>query len=983
MANIVHAHQWDEGNSQYFVSLSPVRDELGLYESVYSNGSYSTSKKSGISDFDTLHCYGYSPVERGLACAGQTNGTVNLTNLLRSELPTLRLRPKQSRPCNSVSFNSNGLMAAGFDKVRNDNCLMVWNIEHYARTSSHSSQGEDSYKTPLESYLPNEVVSSVAFLKDSPSVLLCGSYKFIRELDLRSPSHNYQCASKSSPLISVNPFNDNVFASYSETGAMALWDRRQMRTGFANSEPVLSMNRVLGDKKNAQGSFRFSLVHQNEFATLNEGDLLRRWQIGIVPAMPELGIRRPFYGNTTASSGGGTSGAGGSGTAFSGPEQVPQTPEHGPRSQSYMSTNDTLFISSVLDHKTHYDKVAGFDYAGDATNANAVSFMCIRQSGQVFRMKIKESPDATSFDPQNEIAIVDPERVVLINPSDSARGRASTSSAGQQNDKYHRKQSYASEDMDEDSDGDERRDSRASQTDRKGSYNEQTEEELAIQDQQEGLLDAAAVLDGDISSIIYKRAQAGYAFDCEKNIEILDSLHGDNYLKYVWQWLRSASRAEAKGAMLSKKLDLGFEGVLGIWEGSAGLKGQARHIESGPISEKDFAAAMNEMLAKSTYPAFISHAVAGGPKQAYRRLCLRVAGWNFGLAQLETKLQELEENGQYEKAAGWAVFHGDVDRAVQSLASSNKERLRLISTAVAGYGAYKDSDSNNPWREQCRKLASDLGNPYLRAIFAFIADGSWTDVLDESSLPLVERLGIALRFLPDDELSSFLTRVTARTIRNGDLEGIMLTGITPRAVDLLQSYVDKTSDVQTAALITAFGVPRYFASDKIKAWTEEYRMLLNSWRMFSQRARLDVTRNKLSRNGKGTPMIKPPPRQIYLRCSHCKKTIGGKSTPKEAGIKGKTVAAEASGRCPHCNSPLPRCVICLLPIGSSSPLNKVKGDGVAFSITNQYDQWPTFCLSCNHGLHAGHAKEWFARHDVCPVPDCSCLCNSKSPYKRT
>jgi hypothetical protein len=33
-----------------------------------------------------------------------------------------------------------------------------------------------------------------------------------------------------------------------------------------------------------------------------------------------------------------------------------------------------------------------------------------------------------------------------------------------------------------------------------------------------------------------------------------------------------------------------------------------------------------------------------------------------------------------------------------------------------------------------------------------------------------------------------------------------------------------------------------------------------------------------------------------------------------------------------------------------------------------------FCLNCNHGMHAGHAKDWFSRHKVCPVPDCECNC---------
>ena len=49
-------------------------------------------------------------------------------------------------------------------------------------------------------------------------------------------------------------------------------------------------------------------------------------------------------------------------------------------------------------------------------------------------------------------------------------------------------------------------------------------------------------------------------------------------------------------------------------------------------------------------------------------------------------------------------------------------------------------------------MALELDDPYLRAIFAFIADDDWWDVLDESSLSLRERLGIALCFLSDKDL---------------------------------------------------------------------------------------------------------------------------------------------------------------------------------------------------------------------------------------
>lgn len=37
-----------------------------------------------------------------------------------------------------------------------------------------------------------------------------------------------------------------------------------------------------------------------------------------------------------------------------------------------------------------------------------------------------------------------------------------------------------------------------------------------------------------------------------------------------------------------------------------------------------------------------------------------------------------------------------------------------------------------------------------------------------------------------------------------------------------------------------------------------------------------------------------------------------------------------------------------------------------------YNRWFNFCLICNHGSHAGHAKEWFSKHTLCPVPECEC-----------
>lgn len=38
-------------------------------------------------------------------------------------------------------------------------------------------------------------------------------------------------------------------------------------------------------------------------------------------------------------------------------------------------------------------------------------------------------------------------------------------------------------------------------------------------------------------------------------------------------------------------------------------------------------------------------------------------------------------------------------------------------------------------------------------MFAFLASGDWRDVVDESGLPLKDRVAVALRFLSDHEVS--------------------------------------------------------------------------------------------------------------------------------------------------------------------------------------------------------------------------------------
>ena len=293
-------------------------------------------------------------------------------------------------------------------------------------------------------------------------------------------------------------------------------------------------------------------------------------------------------------------------------------------------------------------------------------------------------------------------------------------------------------------------------------------------------------------------------------------------------------------------------------------------------------------------------------------------------------------DGPLDQLAFYAIADNDVDRAVEIL-SRGDSTLRIMAAAIAGYNASKGQEQRSRvWKESCKRLATELDSPYIRAIFAYVSHG-WHDVLDEQSLTLKERLIIAIKYLKEDDLTSTLADIQRTETAEGNLEGLLLTGITYDAIQLLQTYVDRTADVQTAALIASYR-PELYEDRRVRAWIEDYRHLLNSWGMFHIRCRFDVERNKRKMEA---GITRNPPRQVFVRCHHCNANIG------RSGKKVK------STQCPNCRKALPRCALCLLPCGND--------------LIN-------FCLSCGHSLHSDHAAEWFQGHSLCPVPGCSCQC---------
>lgn len=959
MSGDIYRVHWDY--SPQFIAVNPLGDEVVLYEADETPNLSVIAKRGG---FDNIQCSSYSYYHPGITGVGQINGNVNVFDLTQSTSTILKFRPKQARPCNDLTFGG-GLVAAAFDKGRQDNSLQLWNIERGSNPQGANSQ----VSKPVLSYIPNEAVLSTIFYPESQHSLLCGSYKYLREIDTRSDVPVFQLATKCTLGLTVDPFDTHMFLSLGEDGSLAIWDRRRLSSAVTGTRhnvsetPILQFNKLLElSRKNSSPCFRYSGIRRGEFSSIFNGELIRRWHTGMVPA-----------------------------SSISPPQPLNDTVLSSLKAQSsqlYKPLEDSLFVSLVLDVKADYSRVISFDYAPSAHSNTSTNFVCMRQSGLVFQMPVVECIESLDFNSSNEFSIVGSDGALTKFLNDTTEDQSTTDLVliNRVNDF-----SLSNNDLKR------LRDDIESTVDDEESP-ERTEDDNHVneEDEDDGVplngpgmwkyLDTSEVLKNDICWTVRRRAILGYGHDCEKNIRVLESIDNiDNQLalRNTWKWLSLAKKSLDKGTMVSNGVDLGFLGVLGIWNGIEKLTNPKRFSvdPSANLSDQFFSNTIKLIVNSKGKKAAAIHIPSNSERKAQRKLCLIVSGWYFSDEEFDERLNILMSLGFYEKAAGWAVFHGHVDRAVEILSLLKKERLRLIATAVAAYLAYKNSNVNSPWKDQCRKMASELDNPYLRAIFAFIADNDWWDVLDEHSLPLRERLGVALRFLSDKDLTVYLNRIADYVVSKGELEGLILTGITARGIDLIQSYVDRTSDVQTAALMASFGSPRYLSDNRINHWIDCYRNLLNSWSLFKIRAKFDVQRTKLSKTNAGTVTLAAAPKQVYLQCSRCNKNLSKASLQSAKAsqalklFKNHIQQTDFQG-CPYCGAQLPRCSVCLLSLGTPVPFDTPTAELGNSIIETRFREWFSFCLNCNHGCHAHHAEEWFLKHYICPVPDCNCRCNS-------
>lgn len=455
----------------------------------------------------------------------------------------------------------------------------------------------------------------------------------------------------------------------------------------------------------------------------------------------------------------------------------------------------------------------------------------------------------------------------------------------------------------------------------------------------------------DISSTMYRRALLDYGMVPSVN----QAMIGDAALKTVWKWVSWSTDAASQRKLLADGIDFSFEGCLNIWNGTAG---QSR--KSASVNNKDYLGAIEKINMRFDADIFPKSVIASPQRQ----LALAATGWCMTTAEFDEFQENLLLGNEHAKAAFYAVAQSrNIEGAIDIMKLAGTQMEEAVSDFLDARG---DDDATRAWRDACPDRGVELDSPYIRGIFAYLTAKDWRDVIDEQGLTLRERVSLSLRYLRDEEVGPILQDLCRTETAEGNLEGLLLTGINLKSLELLQAYVNRTADVQTAALLTSFK-PVLRQERSVQEWVHEYRTFLMCSGLTLQRCKFDVARTKLAHSA---GVIKhSPSKHILIRCNHCNavmqhnkynnESLGRSADENNQRFTGVPRQLAGTGTvkntlCSNCRKPLPRCVLCLLSVGRDDLL--------------------CLCLTCNHTLHESHATEWFRAHTQCPAPQCKCEC---------
>ncbi|KAL8824627.1 MAG: hypothetical protein Q9191_004925 [Dirinaria sp. TL-2023a] len=178
-----------------------------------------------------FRAFDWSLRDEKLVAVGQWSGEATVLRL-DDESRSINLPIKHQRLCNAVNFSPGGLLATGLERVRNDFCLNIWDIERGPTSTPSSPRTVSGRQTlePLRKFASSEGITSIKFFTQ-PETLVAGvKGTYLRIYDLRDNSGNpvLQFQTGCVHNIAVDALDDNYFAAAApaKDSSIQIWDRR-------------------------------------------------------------------------------------------------------------------------------------------------------------------------------------------------------------------------------------------------------------------------------------------------------------------------------------------------------------------------------------------------------------------------------------------------------------------------------------------------------------------------------------------------------------------------------------------------------------------------------------------------------------------------------------------------------------------------------------------------------------------------------------
>ncbi|OAA43073.1 WD40 repeat-like-containing domain protein [Metarhizium rileyi] len=1032
--------KWSPNSSvDSFVHINLQHRVVQLYEPTghANKHQFDFSKLSRHDDFPPLTTYDWSPADTSLLAVGTSSGIINLLKIDDNSNAYAEIGLKMARTCQAVAFNTTGLLAVGLDRVRMDQSLHVWDVSRLSAQEIPKTGFPNAASTLVDSCTkiePSVSVSSIKFFEDSPMTLVAGiKGQGVRICDLRDPGGNITFQTKCNNNLAVDYVDQNFFASSAlDHPGVMIWDRR------ATSRPVAShsyMQAVEEDELPWGGALRLDKVIETDSdPSLSEGkhSLVRslrycRDRRGLLAALSPTGQLKVMETNREVVSAGMA--------PQEGPEllQVQRSHEMDVSYRDGSRRNDRIvsFDWVTMDSSALRPRLLVLR----ANGAFDVLEQPSRTADHVYKLVPWQAPhrgleentpylDLMQFEPLQTSEILGPliteqglSNVPIFGPekagidgriSDVLKDSVSVSAIVEHVDEIARPlpdsfrnatsvvqklKSIRAYVRDEQADQQAEDEQQAQENGPKHLDNRPNEISLAsnslvsCREIHEALLGTLATVKGlprEAQSVVdhsmLLRAKEKYLFDAATNRTVLSD---DSWRRFLWDWIADAEMAADDGGMLLGSMDLSYLGVHSVWTNDLGKHSTTRLAPGAAIPEPpQWERVIGQFCKKRRLPKF-----DGAPtkKPFHRQLCLEICSWGDPQRH-DPNGVDREADPEYPTAihtmvASRALFRGDIEQAISILKKASAVHPELLFVSLSLQLLGRGGGSVPREHLELDDAVASKTDPYLRAISTLIASGDWGAVANQRSLPLTDRAVVAVRNFDDSQLTEWLEENVSLAIEEGDIEGIALTGITDKLVDIFARYVQKFHDVQTATLVLSIAYPRYIDDIRCRAWRNAYRAHLQRHRLFFQRTKFEVESTKRSKRD-GVPTLKPPSRQIALRCVYC----DAETSLSDQGVAPPTsnptletrnpllaTSIKSGISCPNCGRHLPRCVVCLEVVGvprSDKPEEKES--------TRMAGRFPTFCLRCEHVLHLDHARQWFARHVECPVPECRCACNFRA-----